>query len=127
MPARHDDDERYETEKTIPGTLALEEIPRVAKPHVLEQIRGPGSPARFVLDRERMVVGRANGTDVQVDSAELSRQHLVLTKIGAEFHAEDMNSRNGVFLNGVKIHGAVLREADQLQLGDVIFIYHEGR
>jgi pSer/pThr/pTyr-binding forkhead associated (FHA) protein len=31
-----------------------------------------------------------------------------------------------VFLNGVKIHSATLREGDNIQLGDVIVIYHEG-
>ena len=127
MPRGHDDDRDYEPEKTMPGTLTLEEIPRVAKPHVLEQIRGPGAPMRYVITRDEMVIGRATDVDVQVDSAELSRQHLLLHKIGSELYCEDNNSRNGVFLNGVKIHSAVLREGDQLQLGDVIFVYHEGR
>lgn len=127
MPGRFDDDDRDEVEKTMPGILALEEIPRVAKPHVLEMIRGPGAPHRFVLDGARLIVGRATGAELQVDSAELSRQHVALVQSGAEYRLEDLGSRNGTYLNGLKIHAATLREGDQIQLGDVIFIYHEGR
>src|SRR5687768_6606796 len=102
MPGRYEDED-YEPELTIPGTLTIEDVPRLQRPHVLEQIRGPGSPHQFVLDRDELVIGRSTTADLQVDSAELSRRHLLLKKQGAEFGCQDLESRNGVFLNGVKI------------------------
>ena len=51
---------------------------------------------------------------------------MLLKKIGDEYACTDMESHNGVFLNGVKIHSATLREGDTIQIGDVILIYHEG-
>ena len=39
----------------------------------------------------------------------------------------DLDSRNGVYLNGVKIHSAVLHGGDNLQLGSVVLVFHEGR
>ncbi len=128
MPGRFDeDDDRDEVEKTMPGILALEDIPRIQKPSVLEMIRGPGAPHPFVLNGPRMIIGRTSAADIQVDSAELSRQHVALVQSGAEYRLEDLGSRNGTYLNGLKIHAATLREGDQIQLGDVIFLYHEGR
>jgi pSer/pThr/pTyr-binding forkhead associated (FHA) protein len=38
----------------------------------------------------------------------------------------DLNSSNGMYLNGVKAHSAVLHEGDQIQIGNVVFIFHEG-
>jgi hypothetical protein len=31
-----------------------------------------------------------------------------------------------MFLNGIKTHSAVLREGDTIQMGDVVFVFHEG-
>ena len=33
---------------------------------------------------------------------------------------------NGIVLNGLKVHSAVLRDGDQVQLGDVVLSYREG-
>jgi pSer/pThr/pTyr-binding forkhead associated (FHA) protein len=38
----------------------------------------------------------------------------------------DNDSHNGVFLNGVKVHSAVLRDGDAILVGDNEFIYGEG-
>ncbi|MBL8938142.1 MAG: FHA domain-containing protein, partial [Archangium sp.] len=61
-----------------------------------------------------------------VDSDDVSRTHAQLLRIDDEYTIEDLDSRNGVFLNGLQVHAAVLRDGDQLQLGDVVFTYNEG-
>ena len=99
---------------------------RVQKPHYLELVEGPGAPQKFQLDRPTMIVGRSADADLRIDSEELSRKHMLIIRSGDEFSCEDMDSRNGVFLNGVKIHSATLRDKDTLQLGAVILVYHEG-
>ena len=38
----------------------------------------------------------------------------------------DNDSHNGVFLNGVKVYSAVLRDGDVIQVADSIFVYSEG-
>lgn len=93
----------------------------------LEQVEGPGAPRRHRLDRVYLVFGRSADAEVRLDSAEVSRRHMALERRGEEYRCEDLESRNGIYLNGVKIHSAVLREGDALQLGNVVFIYHEGR
>ena len=37
----------------------------------------------------------------------------------------DNDSDNGVILNGAKIHSAVLRDGDVIQVADNVFVYHE--
>ena len=104
----------------------LKAMKKVAKPFVLEQVEGPGGRREFVLGKDVIIVGRLPESDVRLDSNEVSRKHLLLKKLGNEYACTDMESHNGVFLNGIKIHSATLREGDNLQVGDVILIYHEG-
>jgi pSer/pThr/pTyr-binding forkhead associated (FHA) protein len=37
----------------------------------------------------------------------------------------DLDSANGVYLNGVLAYSAVLRDGDLLEMGDCAFIFHE--
>jgi pSer/pThr/pTyr-binding forkhead associated (FHA) protein len=78
------------------------------------------------LDRDRMTIGRAAGAGLLLDSDEVSRNHATLTRLDDEYTIEDLGSRNGIYLNGLKVHSAVLRDGDELQLGDVFLLYHEG-
>jgi pSer/pThr/pTyr-binding forkhead associated (FHA) protein len=52
-----------------------------------------------------------------------------MLKRGAQgqFTLVDLESRNGVYLNGVKVHSALLHDGDNIQLGTVVFVFHEGR
>ena len=104
----------------------MKAMKKVVKPFVLEQVEGPGGRREFVLGQDVITVGRLPESEVRLDSNEVSRKHMLLKKIGDEYACTDMESHNGVFLNGVKIHSATLREGDTLQIGDVILIYHEG-
>jgi pSer/pThr/pTyr-binding forkhead associated (FHA) protein len=128
--------------KTLPPTpgVALDEeelTTRVAKPivgirprprraHVLELSKGKGIAPRVELKGERLVIGRAENVDIVVESEEVSRQHARFVRLDDEYQIEDLDSRNGVYLNGLKVHLATLREGDELQLGDLVFLYREG-
>jgi len=92
---------------------------------VLRQMHGPGAPRDIPLSVDEVVVGRMPGVTIAIDSADLSRRHMRVRKAPAGLVCEDLDSRNGVYLNGVKIHSAVLSDGDQLQLGDVVFLFLE--
>lgn len=105
-------------------TKAKIEAPTVEQRHAaLEMVKGPGAPRLYKLLLPSMLVGRDAAADIWVESMELSRRHLRVNRVGDEYMAVDQESRNGVFLNGVKVHSAVLRDGDQLQLADTVFLY----
>jgi len=114
-----------EWDRTMPGSVPLHDLQRFVRAAVFEQVRGPGAPQRHLLARDRVVIGRSEG-DIRIASAELSRSHMRIERSGTEYVCTDLDSSNGVYLNGVKIHSAVLREGDVLQLGDVILVFHAG-
>ncbi|MBL8919280.1 MAG: FHA domain-containing protein [Myxococcaceae bacterium] len=100
--------------------------PRPRRAHVLDQTAGPGSPKRHELSDDTLVIGRGSAADLRLDSDDVSRTHAQLLRVDDEYSIEDLDSRNGIFLNGLQVHAAVLRDGDQVQLGDVVFIYSEG-
>lgn len=100
--------------------------PRSSRPHLLEVKSGPGTAARYVLSEKSYVLGRGTQATIELPSEEVSRQHASLTRTEDEYTIEDLGSRNGIILNGLKVHAAVLRDGDEVQLGDIILTYREG-
>ena len=94
--------------------------------YVFRQVEGPGAPQDIVLRGDQFIIGRSKTSDIVIGSIELSRRHMVLRKEGAEYVIEDLDSQNGVYLNGLRIHSAVLRGGDTIHVGEVAFLYLEG-
>lgn len=117
-----DDDSPQTAMTKLPASFK----PRPRRAHLLEQTAGPGSPARHELSADTLVIGRGSAADLRLDSDDVSRTHAQLMRVDDEYTIEDLDSRNGIFLNGLQVHAAVLRDGDQLQLGDAVFTYSEG-
>lgn len=91
----------------------------------MEQIRGPGAPKAYPIQQQDLLIGRGAQSDITIESARLSRQHLRLFASDGEVSFVDLDSANGVYLNGVLAHSAVLREGDLLEFGELAFVFHE--
>ena len=93
--------------------------------HELRQVGGPGSPSSFRMVLSTFVVGRSREADISIDSIKLSRRHAQFAFANGQWTLLDLDSRNGVFLNGLKIHSATLVHGDTVQLGSVVFEFRE--
>ena len=85
-------------------------------------IQFPGRPEEeAVLEPgRRYSLGRALGNDLPLADPSVSRHHLELRWDGGRWHAKDLGSRNGSFLNGRRLEGErALHGGDHLRLGDV--------
>ncbi|HOU91070.1 MAG TPA: FHA domain-containing protein [Polyangiaceae bacterium] len=96
------------------------------KPFLLLQVEGPGAPREVKLDLPEMVVGRSLQAHLAIESSLISRQHFALRRQGPDYVCVDLDSVNGLYLNGLRVHSAVLRDGDVLQIGDVVLLYREG-
>ncbi|MFT3723991.1 MAG: FHA domain-containing protein [Hyphomonadaceae bacterium] len=101
-------------------------VNRDAVPPRLELARGPGAPRTLALGPDETVVGRSHQANICIESSLLSRRHISIRRSGPEFRLNDLESANGVFLNGVRVHSAGLHEGDTIQIGDVVFVFREG-
>ncbi|HEY2782441.1 MAG TPA: FHA domain-containing protein [Steroidobacteraceae bacterium] len=90
------------------------------------------SPELIRIDGDRSIshvlgrrtrIGRAVGCELHIDSSSVSRHHALILAGTREAIIEDLNSTNGVILNGRKVTRQVLNDGDILTLGDIQFRY----
>ena len=121
------DKPRFDYETTlVKDHSVIHGVSRAAVPPRLELVRGPEAPRTLALGPDETVVGRSHQANICIESSLLSRGHISIKKIGPEFRLNDLDSANGVFLNGVRVHSAGLHEGDTIQIGDVVFVFREG-
>ena len=94
-------------------------------PYLLQQIEGPGAPRWIKLDRQELALGRGDDAEIRLASERVSRRHVIFRTEGGECTVSDNDSRNGFFLNGIRVHSAVLRNKDMVQTADCVFVFHE--
>jgi serine phosphatase RsbU (regulator of sigma subunit) len=91
----------------------------------LQAENGSTAGQRHPLNKGRHVLGRHPECDIVVDAGAVSRRHAQLFRVGDEFYVEDMNSRNGTFVNDQMIFGRHrLAEGDRIRVCDIAFSYH---
>lgn len=75
------------------------------------------------LDKPILVVGRNPDCDIVLhDSRKVSRKHCCLAFVNDRYLVRDLNSMNGVRINGEQIEREQFLElGDELQVGDVTF------
>lgn len=78
----------------------------------------------FDFNKQELTIGRTAGSDIQYDPEQeviVSREHGKIVKVTSDppqFSINDNNSRNGIFVNKVRVKGsATLNPGDEVQLG----------
>lgn len=90
------------------------------------EIRCPGIETAVVqLDEHETIVGRTSECRIQLQLPNVSRLHARITYRNDEYLIEDLGSTNGTFVNSVRIQKCVLRNNDQILIGDSKIIFSE--
>jgi DNA-binding winged helix-turn-helix (wHTH) protein len=83
-----------------------------------------GGETEWPLSDGANLVGRDRDCSVRIDSATLSRHHARIVIANGEATIEDLDSKNGTHVNGLRVtQPIVLKDTDQLQLGSVTVTY----
>ncbi len=78
-----------------------------------------GATTIVPLGEEEVTIGREPGNTIQLTEQNVSRQHARLSQGSDGWVIEDLDSYNGVKVNGVPVEGSVsLNEGDVVQIGD---------
>lgn len=73
------------------------------------------------LIRDELTIGRQEGNTIRLTERNVSRRHAKLVRGQEEIIIEDLDSYNGVRVNGSRIQGrAEIKEADRVQIGDYL-------
>jgi hypothetical protein len=72
---------------------------------------------RFVVDRERAVIGRSQQCDYVLRDPNVSRRHFELQLRDSGWYLIDLNSTNGVSVNGHQVTSIRLTPGDEIVVG----------
>lgn len=87
-------------------------------------LKGPNPGQQFSLTKPKHILGRHPDCDVVLDLGAVSRQHAQILQVNGEFFVEDLNSRNGTYVNGTLIQGRhPLNDNDRLKICDILFTF----
>ncbi|MFM9835933.1 MAG: FHA domain-containing protein [Methylophilaceae bacterium] len=81
------------------------------------------SLGEFLLEKERMTIGRRPGNDIHIDNLAVSGEHAVILTLGSDSFLEDLNSTNGTMVNKKVIKKHVLLHNDLIEFGNYQLMY----
>jgi hypothetical protein len=78
---------------------------------------------RHEIRKRRTVIGRSKDCDIQLADPNISRRHAELRQEGTAYWIVDLDSTNGIEINGHRVKRAKLDEGDTVTLGssDLVF------
>jgi hypothetical protein len=87
------------------------------EPPMLVIREGQLSGQRFLFNRECLVVGRGSDCDIVLPERQVSRHHVRFLRDETGYIVEDLDSKNGTFLNGQTLKGrARLQDGDEISV-----------
>jgi pSer/pThr/pTyr-binding forkhead associated (FHA) protein len=95
----------------------------------LESGQTRGGPRRVELKPEGVTIGRASENDLVITQdypgwESVSQRHAWIYRWANHWIIEDINSRNGVYINGRRTGRNLLQDGWQLDIGRVGFVFH---
>lgn len=87
----------------------------------LISINGQG----FLITGERTVIGRGADADIVLEDSGVSRHHLEITVTPHGVIARDLNSTNGLYVEGHKVEAATLQDGNTLTIGRTQIMFWE--
>src|SRR5215211_1686476 len=71
----------------------------------------------ILLDKPILLLGRHGECDIQLNSRKISRRHCCIAQVNDYLVVRDLDSTNGVRINGVRVVEGRLDAGDELTIG----------
>lgn len=89
--------------------------------HRLVCLTGSSKGESYILNGNRIVIGRGDRVDIKINDTKASREHAEITKVGKNWVATDLGSQNGIIVNDKKVTQQELSEGDKIIVGQTVF------
>ncbi len=100
------------------GSLTgVETLAKLVVAHKMEPER------ELPITQGRIIIGRTSDNDVQIDSKFVSRHHAQIITYGPDSVIEDLNSTNGIYLEGKRVKKRRLKDGDMFVIGEHELMY----
>ena len=83
------------------------------------------SERKFPLRDDLTAFGREATCQIQLDDEKLSRKHCRIERKKGAYVLVDLSSKNGTYVNNIAVFPSkVLRDGDEIKIGDVRIVFH---
>jgi predicted component of type VI protein secretion system len=72
----------------------------------------------ILLDKPILLIGRHPECDIQIDSRKISRRHCCIAQVNDYLVIRDLDSTNGIRINGVRVVEGRLDPGDEVTIGN---------
>lgn len=93
--------------------------------HYLMAMSGPYLGEKYPVDQPHIVIGRDNEAGIPVPDRTASRRHAEISKSHGRIVIRDLSSRNGLFINNLRVEEWVLRNGDLIRIGGALLQFVE--
>jgi len=100
---------------------------RVQNVAYVQVVDTPSGPQDFRIDERGLTAGRSPDCEIQLLVNNVSRVHARFFARNEEYYVEDLDSTNGTYVNGTRVVRCVLRNSDQIQIGETTMVFVEER
>ncbi len=91
---------------------------------ILKEKAGKNPGAEYPIRKDRITIGRHRDSDIFLEDLAVSRLHTtVMRDPSGQCVLRDENSANGTFVNGQKVMEYVLRDGDEVQVGQTTLVF----
>lgn len=84
---------------------------------ILRYMKQDGTQMEFELGERPITLGRSPDADIVVLDEKASRLHCGIRLWDGDFYIKDLKSKNGTFVNGLRVEMAKLNTGDQIRIG----------
>ncbi len=84
-----------------------------------------GQEVRFPLFKNKLTIGRTAHNDIQLKAQYVSRRHAVIVCDHDSTRIVDWGSKNGIYVNGLRVAEKILAHGDRVTVGTADFRYEE--
>lgn len=70
--------------------------------------------------KKELTIGRSESNDIKLDGLQISNRHARLLHSGTDIVIDDLNSTNGVYVNGVRVSRQTITPNDAVQIGSFL-------
>jgi pSer/pThr/pTyr-binding forkhead associated (FHA) protein len=77
----------------------------------------------YLLNNDRVVLGRSSDVDITIYDIKSSKNHAELKKVAGQYVLTDLGSRNGIFVNELRIAQHTLQNGDKFVIGQTVYKY----
>jgi hypothetical protein len=92
-----------------------------------ERVRLEWNGQELHVDKRRVLIGRSRECEIQLTDPNVSRRHAELRQEGTSYWIVDLDSTNGIEVNGRRLKRAKLEDRDRITLGETEVVFRRER